>query len=684
MSKNDNFSISKNQKKKLLDIEQRLLNEGIIFKRRILINKKEKNKSINKDSQHKNLNIKLTDKNILKNEIEIKKNINSNLINSIKTKKKTFSGISHSSMNEFKKNQTKKSNCIKYNNTNNNINNKLFTKCLPNYINKSILRYNSHRKYEKNTKKKSLNIIDLNPDNIICYNNSSPRIQNIKFKKGYIPSIERTQYYINTNREGDEEYEKQKFNYKKWNKILINNVFDKDNNNEMNEKENNGLIHNQNYININDNGIQEIFIPNIKKAKTKKSKINNIPHNNKKISNNIINNFINRNNIANHCKIMSNLILSKENKIDLSGEALNELNFEEIKEPQEVKKNNNINNSNTFRSSRYSIKKSESFEGKIIDIKPRTKESFTSSLNHKNYSTKLLKKSINISKRDNNNSNYQNNKIYRNDKDSLKSNSNSELNNKIIKIKNSDLVDFIKNDDLKKNENIKNKEIILNKNLDENIIKEKDLERKKNIENINEVIIYNNTDILNEKDKGLNNYTYDNKYELDSEHSFRCFNNHNNNIFDNSNITSYTNNINNYINDIPLSPKQNVFTKKMLGAMKIKTNNNNDMNIKDMKYNKNNNSYSINNNLTKQSKLNNKEDIYINTDSCINNKYNGNYMDLAKICENQEKIISDLVKNVQQLNSQICDKDLYINKLNNQLYSIKNDLLNTLQKNNNK
>ena len=66
------------------------------------------------------------------------------------------------------------------------------------------------------------------------------------------------------------------------------------------------------------------------------------------------------------------------------------------------------------------------------------------------------------------------------------------------------------------------------------------------------------------------------------------------------------------------------------------------------------------------------------------NKFNGDYVELAKICANQEKIISDLVKNVQSLNNQICDKDLCINELNNQLYSIKYDLLNTLQKTNGK
>ena len=130
--------------------------------------------------------------------------------------------------------------------------------------------------------------------------------------------------------------------------------------------------------------------------------------------------------------------------------------------------------------------------------------------------------------------------------------------------------------------------------------------------------------------------------------------------------------------------RQNIFTKKILGGIKIKSNNINDMHLKEMQYNKNNNSYLINNNLLKEIKINDKEDIYKNIDSCKSNKYKGDYMELAKICENQEKIISDLVKNVQQLNNQICDKDLCINELNNQLYSIKYNLLNTMREKSNK
>ena len=681
MLKNDNAHILKKQKKKLLETQQRLLNKGIIFKKRILKNKKENNNSVKRNSQHKNLAIKLTDKNIPKN--EAKTNINSNFINSMGTKRESF-GHNHLSMKEFKKNKTKKINCIK-----NNINNKLFAKS-PNDCNKTIFKYNSYKKNEKNTKKKGLNIIDLNSENIICYENCSPRIPNIKRERGHISPIERTKYYINTNRKRDHDYEKLKFNYKKWNKIIINDIFDKDNINEINEKENNGLIYNQNYININDNGIQEIFIPNINKVKRKKTKTNDIPHNKTKISNSIINNFTNRNNVLSHYKQMSNLILSKENKINLSGEA-NQLNFEEIMESPEIKKNNKINNK-TFKTFRYPNKKSESFEGILINYKPQTKESFTTSLKHKNNSSKLLMNSINICKKKNNinNSNSQNNKVYRNGIHSFKSNSNSDLNNKIINIKNNKLRDFIKHYDTYNNNNNNdkdNKEIILNNNKDEISFRENDIEKKNHFfTNIKEEIYHNNTDILNDKDKGLNNYTFDNKYEIDSEPSFRFLNNYNNNIFDSSYITNKTNNnINNYFNDITFSSKQNnIFSKKILGAMKIKSNNNNDLSLKDMKYNKNNISYSINNNLLKDIQLDDKEDIDTNTDSCRNNKYNGNYMELAKICANQEKIISDLVKNVQQLNNQICDKDLCINELNNQLYSIKYDLLNTLQKNNKK
>ena len=92
--------------------------------------------------------------------------------------------------------------------------------------------------------------------------------------------------------------------------------------------------------------------------------------------------------------------------------------------------------------------------------------------------------------------------------------------------------------------------------------------------------------------------------------------------------------------------------------------NNDFINNDDSFMNKNNISFTLNKSFSSNNKLNNKNQ----------------YFELAKICENQEKIISDLVKNVKQLNNQICDKDLQINELNNQLYSIKYDLLNTLQK----
>ena len=78
-------------------------------------------------------------------------------------------------------------------------------------------------------------------------------------------------------------------------------------------------------------------------------------------------------------------------------------------------------------------------------------------------------------------------------------------------------------------------------------------------------------------------------------------------------------------------------------------------------------------------KIDNCNHSKIESNNNINNK---EYMELAQKCAKQEKIIYDLMNNVQQLNSQIYDKDLLINELNNQIYSIKYDLLNTLKKTN--
>lgn len=99
-------------------------------------------------------------------------------------------------------------------------------------------------------------------------------------------------------------------------------------------------------------------------------------------------------------------------------------------------------------------------------------------------------------------------------------------------------------------------------------------------------------------------------------------------------------------------------------------------------YNNNNNNisfFSNNNNINEKRVTFNRKSEY--KKNRFSSDYS-DYMELAKICENQEKIISDLVKNVQSLNNQICDKDLCINELNNKLYSIKYDLINTLQKTN--
>ena len=99
------------------------------------------------------------------------------------------------------------------------------------------------------------------------------------------------------------------------------------------------------------------------------------------------------------------------------------------------------------------------------------------------------------------------------------------------------------------------------------------------------------------------------------------------------------------------------------------------------------NNYNINNSNNKNLKEIEKENKNEINDKCYNNFRENNwykleYDNLEKICLNQEKIITDLLNNVQKLNYQISDKDQHINKLSNQLYSIKSDLLNTFHKNN--
>ena len=418
MSNNANCNFLKNQNQKLLDTERRLLEEGIIFKRRILINIKDNNndikdnnnKDIKRNTHHKNLSIKLTDK-YISNE----KKINNNHINSLRTKKKSFSKNNYLSINEFREYGIKKCDNLKTN-INNIFNNKINCKN-KNYDNKINLKYNNYKKYKNNTQRKSLNKNDFDMG-ILPYENLSPRISYIKLEKGHISPIERTKYYRNNNKDKDKGYKNLKFNYKKWNKIIINNIFDKDKNDKMNEKENNGLIYNQNDIYINDNGIQEIIIPNINKAKRIKG--NNIPYTNAKYNNiTNTNHSINKNNKKNSFNKIPNLVLSKENKKNFSREILNELKFEKNTKSPEIKNKYKINNNSmTFKSYKSDNKKLDSFEGIIIDNKPKRKKNIKISLKNKNISNKILNSINNIKKKDNKynlENNNQNNNIYRND-----------------------------------------------------------------------------------------------------------------------------------------------------------------------------------------------------------------------------------------------------------------------------
>ena len=151
-------------------------------------------------------------------------------------------------------------------------------------------------------------------------------------------------------------------------------------------------------------------------------------------------------------------------------------------------------------------------------------------------------------------------------------------------------------------------------------------------------------------------------------------------------------NLNSSFNKMSFNPN-NTFDKYGKGKRNLSFNifNNYQKNNNPL-FNSNDDSYSNYNNITfisngsifSNNNINEKRVIFNRKIDYKKNKYSGDYMELAKLCANQEKIISDLVKNVQNLNNQICDKDLCINELNNQLYSIKYDLLNTLHKTNGK
>ena len=726
MSKNGNENILLNDYHIEKEIDQKMKNEGIIFQRRILSHKKEKeNKNTCQKSNNnkKDLSIKLNEQYIKRNKNSIKYNYCNNVpFNLGRPKKSSFIKKSNISINDIPKVSIKKSKYIKTTN--------ISTKnCSPiptlNKSTKRMIRPNSCRRYKKNINKKSMNLNDLNDYNVLLKGSFSPRISMKKLENGHISPMERSKFYINTNYERPNGLGKNTFNYKKWNKITINNIIDKygkmiqnkicenqKNNNNGIDKENIRLINNQNKINVNNDGIQEIVIPNINKQK--KLRISDIPLNRKKvntkdnINNNINNNNITTNNVNNSFRYFNqnqtpNNAMSKEEKIDFVGDSVNGLKFEKMIKSPETKNKIKVNDSG-FNRYKSSCKKTNSsqkmytdsmvyqypesvteFDIKTQKIQPKEKEKTKFTMN----------KSLNL-KNNKFNLDNPNKDIRRNEYHSFKLNANTEMNEKLIKVKSNKLEDFIKTGDI----NIFNKrEIVINKvkDKDDYAIKENTVEMKNKYDS-KEDTFNNNTDLMNEKDKCINNYTFDNKNEMDPEDaeiSFRFVGKCNNNIFDNYNTnTNISNNIpkNNFTEEIPnpihYSLKHKIFTKKKIGGISIKTSNINNNNS-NYNYNSEDKSFCNKNNDKRKSIINNnsqnenKENIR-NNNILKNNKFNGDYMELAKICVNQEKIISDLVKNVQQLNNKICDKDLCINELNNQLYSIKYDLLNTLQKTNGK
>lgn len=652
------ITLKEENNQKLLETEKRLINEGVIFKSRLQGHNKESHKKvIKRNDKRKNLSIKITEK--------FTKTNNNNSINSMRKKKSSFTKINTVSINDFSKSNIKKNskNRIHILNSNNSPHNIL-----------------SDKKKNNSQKHKKTNTVNVSP-----YISKANNMENEQFSP-----FGRNQYnyYINTckeinNNKNNDEYSQQ-FNYKKWNKIIVNNIFDKDifgkskenctieniNRNDIKMKNENIKLENKS----NKTGFNSNNFRHAKKSK----KSNDIPHDQDKIKNKYKGNIIERNNnILKYCKQMTSLALIKEINSNLTWHTMNGFKYEQLlranKSPK-LKSNTNLlnkidhDNSNNIanNNSKYnksSIKKSNSLERLLIYYIPQSQEFGLRELDFKNQknSPKITLKHNNSnsnmsSKSQKYNKDNQSVKTWENDFSQHKYNSISKLNTQIYEI--DKLVDNIKieepND--KNNENNINKEIPFKED------REDDLETKNELyDNVNEEIYNSNTDLFTEKEKGN---IFDNKIELDNtELSFKILNSNggNNILYENNNTSASKNNIKNIPHPRPI--KTNIFTKKIIGGVKI--------NNTDKK--------------NRENKIDEKEVIFKTNNNYDNNniKFNGENMELAKICEYQEKIISDLVKNVQQLNNEISDKNLCINQLNNQLYSIKNDLLNTLQKTNN-
>jgi len=702
----------KDENLKLLETEQRLINEGIIFKSRLLNHKNKSQKpNTKRNNNKKDISIKLTTLNLKKNKLLINNNIP---INSKKKKKSSFSNINHLSISDLSKGKMK-------NKENFNLSKKLTaTNSTRNIYNHNSYKHPKNNIYKKNSKF----MINFNEKNITSSMNISPRISNIKIGNCHLSPTERSKYLLNNNiKDLDMRYEQQKFNYNKWNKIIINDIFNKEINNEIiqntNPNSNNNEIidkiakesndkydnySNKSYMSGKNKEIQGIVITNFKNKKQKKA--NDIPYNKRK--NKTKEKIIERNNIFNYCKEMTNLALTKENTSNFTGQSTKGAKYDRIlgtndvqglKNSIHININNNINtnlkqynksinkkHNSIIKIDKHSFQSGHQYSFKEIDFKNLSKnKDFNSprvsfdlkNKSHKNGINKYNNEPNDIEKKKNNNN--------KNDLYEFKENSIPILNTQVIRIKNSKLMDYIKSDEV--NGVKKSKEIIFKKEKNEN---NEDIKSKNEF---CEELFNSITDLITEKDKG---YTFDNKLEIDNtESTLRLFNNCNNYNLD-KNSTNFSNyNINttcdlnkNHKTNLPYSLKHSIFYKKITGGVIIKANNNNNNDENINMINKSYKSYSYNNNL-KENKIDEREVIFTNHKNKKDNKKiennndsksTGEYMELAKICANQEKIISNLVENVQKLNNQICDKDLYINELNNQLYSIKFDLLNTLQK----
>ena len=558
--------MSKNAKKnKLQEIEENPIKEGIIFKKRILsINKRDNNKSyiiknnnFSLKNMKKNFSMKFSKQNIKNNE-----SFNESLIplNSLRKKALLYNKNINSPITDRSTYYSNaKFNSFNINNITNNTNSKF--------------------KYHKKLNIRSPKIILNLPENdIYNYNGHiSPRIPKIIFQSSDIPRYT-----------GQNQKIPKKISNKKYNKIIINSLFETNKNKENNMNINN-IINNK---------------------KNNKKIVNEIP---KKMSLKKRNSFCNYSKQITHFALQKNKNSNNNNKYLSQYTQQQNYNDENILYELYSPRNNFNYNNNTNSNIKYyyktSNKNKELFTDGNIGINNNINNNNNEQYKTKRISKISLKHSINNKI---NKFNLENLDILQNSKNSLNNNFKQSKNKKLvtqeIKIKNSKLLDYMKKSKSNKKEPNLNSSI---NNLNFNI-----------------------------------EATYDKYSKRKRNLSFNIFNSFN----PDSNPLLFSND-DSYINN-------NNINMTFLSNGTFFSNNNNSINEKRVIFNR---------------KIDYKK-----------NKFNGDYVELAKICANQEKIISDLVKNVQSLNNQICDKDLCINELNNQLYSIKYDLLNTLQKTNGK